>query len=73
MKYLLLFGLLAVLFYKFTNRRDERPAERKPAPPQSMVRCAVCDMHLPEGEALPGRGGVFCSPAHRAEFEARQA
>jgi uncharacterized protein len=72
MKYLLLLVLLVVVFYKLTNRRDERPAERKPAPPpppQDMVRCARCGVHLPADEAFPGRGGQFCSAAHRAEFE----
>jgi uncharacterized protein len=37
-----------------------------------MVSCAECGMHLPVDEALPGKGGVFCSSAHRASFEARQ-
>ena len=54
MKYLLLFVLLAVVFYKLTGRRNERPAERKPSappPPQAMIRCARCGMHLPADEA----------------------
>jgi uncharacterized protein len=37
--------------------------------PQQMLACAHCGMHLPKGEALPGRGGVFCGEAHRAAFE----
>jgi uncharacterized protein len=36
-----------------------------------MLRCAQCGMHLPAEDALPGRGGVFCSPEHRTSFEAR--
>ena len=75
MKYLLLFILLAVVFYKLTGRRNARPAEQQKKPaappaPQSMVSCAQCGLHLPQNEALPGRGGVFCTAAHRAEFEA---
>jgi uncharacterized protein len=34
-----------------------------------MLACAHCGVHLPRDEALPGRGGVFCSEAHRAAFE----
>ncbi len=34
-----------------------------------VVACAQCGLHLPRDEALPGRGGVFCSEAHRAEYE----
>jgi uncharacterized protein len=38
-------------------------------PPQPMLACAQCGLHLPRNEALPGRGGVFCGDAHRAAFE----
>lgn len=77
MKYLLLLAVLAVFFFMLGARRS-RPSEpeaRKPetpAPPKAMLRCAECGMHLPADEALPGKGGVFCSAAHRASFEARQ-
>jgi uncharacterized protein len=50
-------------------RRESTPAPQKP---KAMLRCAECGMHLPADEALPGKGGVFCSAAHRAGFEARQ-
>jgi len=74
MKYLLLLVLLAVVFYKLTSRRDARPSAPPPVaqPPQPMLACAQCGVHLPASEALPGRGGSFCSAAHRAAFEARQ-
>lgn len=77
MKYLLLLIVLAVLFLMLGARRSRpnEPEARKPpppAPPQAMLSCAECGMHLPADEALPGKGGVFCSAAHRASFEARQ-
>jgi uncharacterized protein len=79
MKYLLLLLLLAVVFFMLGARRGRpsapEPREpRQPVPekPKAMLRCAECGMHLPADEALPGRGGVFCSAAHRAGFEARQ-
>lgn len=77
MKYLLLLLLLAGFFFVLGLRRS-RPREpearkpRPPAPPQAMLSCAECGMHLPADEALPGKGGVFCSAAHRSSFEARQ-
>ncbi|SHM24722.1 PP0621 family protein [Rhizobacter sp. OV335] len=43
------------------------------APPDTIVACAHCGLHLPKADALPGRGGVFCGEAHRAEFERAQA
>ena len=36
-----------------------------------MVSCVECGTHLPAVEAVPGRGGPFCSVAHRAAHEAR--
>lgn len=76
MKFLLLLAVLAGLFF-FLGAKRARPREPDaptPAPPpgpQTMLRCAECGLHLPAGEALPGMGGVFCSAAHRASFEAR--
>jgi uncharacterized protein len=50
--------------------RRSRPVDSSPsASPQPMLACAQCGLHLPRDEALPGRGGVFCGPAHRAAFE----
>ncbi len=76
MKYLLLILLLALVFFMLGLKRARPPVVKKspepPAelPPQDMVSCAQCGLHLPKGEALPGRGGVFCSAAHRQVFEA---
>ncbi|MFN3861796.1 MAG: PP0621 family protein [Roseateles sp.] len=80
MKYLLLLGLLALLFFALgvKRARPREPEARRPGPPaappppRAMLRCAECGMHLPADEALPGKGGVFCSAAHRASYEARQ-
>lgn len=81
MKYLLLILLLAALFFilGFKRARPREPEARHrpqppeaPAAPKAMLRCAECGMHLPADEALPGKGGVFCSSAHRTSFEARQ-
>jgi uncharacterized protein len=82
MKYLILIVLLALLFFVlgFKRARPRRP-EAPPAPPakpaaapdaQPIVSCAHCGLHLPQAEALPGRGGLFCSAAHRAAHEASQ-
>jgi len=76
MKYLLLILIvLAVLWFVRAGRRRVAPPPTRPtaaaSPPQQepMLACAHCGLHLPRGEALPGRGGVFCSEAHRAAYE----
>ena len=78
MKYLLLIGLLALVFFLLGAKRARPPEvndkktkpKAEPLPPQDMLKCAHCGLHLPRDEALPGRGGVFCSAEHRQAHEA---
>lgn len=74
MKFLLLLIAVFVLFYLLRGswRRARRPPGASPpaaASPQPILACSQCGLHLPRDEALPGRGGVFCSTAHRTAFE----
>jgi len=77
MKFLLVVLAFVILGFLLRNswrnrpgapRRDSAPPEAPPAPRQ-MLSCAQCGLHMPRDEALPGRGGVFCSEAHRSAFE----
>ena len=77
MKYLLVIVLaLVVLWLWRSNRRTEDP-DRPAAPPAGrpgkpateVVACAVCDVHLPRVDALPGGKGFYCSDAHRRQAE----
>jgi uncharacterized protein len=81
-KYLFILLILGLVFYGLGARRtrererDAAPAPKPkspaaPVPPQSMLACAECGVHLPAQDALPGRGGQFCCAAHRTAFEAR--
>ena len=71
--FLVAVALLLWLLRKSSTRRTT--AKKPPAPPgtanspQPMLVCAECGVHLPRDEALPGRGGVFCGEAHRADYE----
>ena len=84
MKYLLILVMVAVVLWLWRSRRpdsdngegDSAPSRRSAAqprrpelPPAEMVACAVCDLHLPRSEALPGPGGqgLYCSEAHRRQ------
>jgi len=75
MKYLIVILIvLAVLWLARASRRPRPPVDaRRPqsaaGQKQPMLACAHCGLHLPRDEALPGRGGVFCGEAHRAEYE----
>ena len=66
--------VVALVVWWLTRSRRSAPAPEAPTPktiPQDMVACDHCGLHLPRLDALPGRGGVFCSDEHRREHEAR--
>jgi uncharacterized protein len=74
MKYLLVLAIsiFVIWLWKSGRRPEARPprAARPPAAPQvatEVVECALCHVHLPRGDALPGPGGVYCSEAHRRQ------
>lgn len=66
----LLVILVVVWLARSGSRRVTGGRSKPPLPPhEDMVACSQCGLHLPRSEALPGRGGLFCSDVHRAEFE----
>ena len=77
MKYLLMIVLaLGLLWWwrTFSRRSGGRgpqspPPSQPKAPPDDMVACRHCGLHLPGAEALQGRQGLYCSSAHRQAAE----
>ncbi|TDP71271.1 PP0621 family protein [Roseateles toxinivorans] len=76
MKYLILLLVIGVVALLLGFKRRTPPPVRRDDETKkkalTMVSCAECGLHLPVAEALPGRGGHFCSAEHRNAFEARQ-
>lgn len=71
--FLLLLLLVAGLLVWRLNSRRTKADEQAPAPPpQRMVRCAECDVHVPENDAVFADGRHFCSEAHQLAFARRQ-
>ena len=69
MKYLFLIAVIGlVLWWLKMQRRDrnKNPDDvNHPQKAQHMVRCAHCDLHLPQSDALEGSLGFYCSVSHR--------
>lgn len=75
MKHLLLLAIVLLGAWLWRLNRGELPdpsrrADPPPPPqpgsgPQAMVRCTHCGVHLPQGEAVAGRLGWYCSAEHR--------
>ena len=72
-KFVLLLAIVVALVWLARGGRRRASGGGVAAPPaalkDAMVACVQCGLHLPNGDALPGRGGLFCSEAHRAQFE----
>jgi uncharacterized protein len=75
MKYLLVVAVLGVAFWLWrNNRQNAKVAQKKTAPtqanapkvgpPQPMLQCAACGVHLPATDALVGKRGSYCTSAH---------
>lgn len=63
--------LVVVIGVKLWLGRHQRPAAGRrtpaaPPPPQPMVACERCGVHLPRADAfIDDRGQLFCGPEHR--------
>ncbi len=68
-KYLLILAVIAVVYAAVRGQRKVPPAQgrRRPAqqPPQQMVACAHCGVHLPREDALMLGRDAYCCAAHR--------
>lgn len=77
MKYVVVFGLILIVFWLWRGSRPTRAGEKKPTPkPQQhaslekvteIVACQICHIHLPRNEALTGSRGLYCSAEHRQQ------
>lgn len=70
MKYLVLLLVLAVVYavWRSQNRPSAPPARKAPAPlppPQDMVACQHCGLHLPRSEALTHGKHHYCCAEHQ--------
>ncbi len=74
MKYLVVALVVIVvlwLMFGLQRRKPGPPAAGKPSgpgragPPERMLSCAHCGMHLPRGDALIAAGQAYCCAEHR--------
>lgn len=71
MKFLLVLAVVAIAIWFWRRARRPGPGDKAsgaappPGQPQEMARCAHCGLHLPLGETVAGKRGVYCSAAHR--------
>ena len=80
MKYLLVVAVVAVAFWFWRNNRQNAKVQQKKSPPvptkasstgppQPMLQCAACGVHLPATDAVVGKRGSYCTSAHLSQRE----
>lgn len=61
---LIAFGFLVFWLLKLFRRKQKHSADTNLGAVEDMVRCAYCDVHLPESESIAGSGHNFCCVEH---------
>lgn len=72
MKYLVLLLVLLVAYFSWRNKRIHKTRARKGpapklAPPQDMLECDFCGVHVPRGDALISGNRSYCCEAHQQQ------
>jgi len=74
MKFLMIILLVLAVIWLWRTKRPGLPPSKKTASttpnPLTMVACANCAVHVPAGDAVPGKKGLYCSEEHRRASEA---
>lgn len=61
-------GLRLYRMYREWKLDQEAPEDAAQLEGDQMVRCAWCQVHVPQADALRDRDDWFCSSAHRDRF-----
>ena len=67
MKYLVLLLIVfaGIWWIRQQRKPNKRPPQDRHTGTQTMSPCAHCGTHVPEGDAIQGRHGLYCSEQHR--------
>ncbi len=72
----ILLAVLAAIWFFKTSRRGTDKAQKSAKVPVNpdlpaldMVRCHVCEVHLPRPDAIEGKKGSYCSLEHQRQAE----
>jgi uncharacterized protein len=71
-RFLFFLAIAGVLWFMVKNYQRKQELSRRNRPERlagsKIVRCAACDVHLPEQDALRDGDNWFCSQAHRQSW-----
>ena len=67
--------IIAWLVYSLTRRwlasLDQKRVQKRDKSPhiENMVSCALCNLHIPQDEAVQAQGKYYCCAEHRKRAE----
>ena len=65
---LIVIALIIYLVFQIFKRWAANKSSTTPTPKETkMVRCKICQLHIPENEALQRNGEFYCSQEHLEE------
>lgn len=62
---LIIFAVLLYLVFTRSRRSSEKREDVTPSVAETMIQCARCGLHLPQGEGLPDGDLYYCCEEHR--------
>ncbi|ADE12860.1 PP0621 family protein [Sideroxydans lithotrophicus] len=72
MSRLLFFLAIIIVVYLLLKSLRGRAAKNDLTfPPEEMVRCAQCGVHLPKSESIMAGGDYYCSDEHRRKHSSK--
>ena len=74
-RYLLILIFLfiaAVIIKHLVNKPRTKNDQPKKVKSETMVKCAHCNLHIPEADAIKQNGEFFCSDKHLAEHNKKK-
>lgn len=54
---------------RLSDPQLKRQQAKAPPPPQEMVSCHLCKLHVPSASAVQGKKGVYCCADHQHRAE----
>lgn len=66
--FIIRFTLNRVIEIREKQRQETLKKQEKNPEPESMVRCALCGVHLPQADAYFDGKDTFCSEGHMKQY-----
>ena len=64
-------AIIIVVYLLLKSFRRQASKDDLANPPEEMVRCSQCGVHLPKSESIMAGGDYYCSDEHRRKHSSK--